>query len=334
MKKAEAISKIMALKGVQKVQTVIDIIMSIDNFKKDTLQKLNPASDYTGGPTIYFKDLYVNITYQRKLKLQVLIDRLITRHGFDKDVAGHIDVALRNDGRFFVWDGFHRCIMAALVGLTQIPASEFIHDMNIDDDAATIKEANMFEIKNGDKSPVSPGELFKAQVSGHRLEALEILKALKACKLDVEGTNSDVDAYDLGGFAFFRKNWKAFDQRHLVDASDTIKQVWPKVKSCSVMLLIGLAALLDANDNEASIKSVSITEIREKLQEIVGIDQDSKNQNYFLDKQIKGRAANSIARNLLRYGLQDLYNDNGKEVGSLLKNLGIDEDDEELLNTI
>ena len=47
MKKSEAISKIMDLKGVQKVQTIIDIIMSIENFKKDTLNKLTPTDDYS-----------------------------------------------------------------------------------------------------------------------------------------------------------------------------------------------------------------------------------------------------------------------------------------------
>ena len=60
----------------------------------------------------------------------------------------------------------------------------------------------------------------------------------------------------------------------------------------------------------------------------------SKNQSYFSEKRIQGKAAQSIARNLLRYGLEDLYNDDGKEVSSLLKNLKINEDDEELLDTI
>ena len=331
MKKSEAISKIMALKGVQKVQTIIDIIMSIDNFKKDTLNRLTPTSDYDEG--IPFSVLYVNLTYQRKLKIQAIINRLIDRGYFDKDAAGHIDIATRKDGRHFVWDGFHRCIMGALVGVTKIPYSEFIHG-NVDDDEATIKEAQLFEMRNGHSSPVSPGELFKAQVSGHRQRALEILKVLKKCKLDVEGTNPDVVAYDLGGFAFFLKNWESVDERHLIDASDMIKQTWPKVKTCSVMLLIGLAALLDANDNEESVKSVSLTAIREELKEIVGIGEKAKNQSYFTEKRVQGKGAQSIARNLLRYGLEDLYNDAGTEVSSLLKNLQIDEDDEELLNTI
>ena len=332
MKKSEAISKIMDLKGVQKVQTIIDIIMSIENFKKDTLNKLTPTDDYSEG--ICFSDLYVNLTYQRKLKIQTLINRLCERGYFDKEAAGYIDIAVRRDGRNFVWDGFHRCIMAALVGCTKMPYSEFKHGKDVDDDAATIKEAQLFEMRNGYSSPVSPGELFKAQVSGNRAEALRILKVLKSCKLDVEGTNPDVDTYDLGGFAFFRKHWESVDERHLIDASDMIKQTWPKVKTCSVMLLIGLAALLDANDNEVSVKSVSLTEIREKLKEIVGTGADSKNQSYFTEKRLQGKSAQSIARNLLRYGVEDLYNDDGEEVSSLLKKLQINEDDEELLDTL
>lgn len=328
MKKTEAFAKINAMSGVVKLSDIINIILSIDNFKSDTLDKLNPAKEYLDG--ILLNDIYVDLTYQRKLRLQAVINRLITSGVFNKDVAGHIDIAVRPDGRKFVWDGFHRCIMAALSALTKITASEFIHDKSRSESECRILEAKMFKIRNADQTKMEPGEIFKSEVVYNDETALEQLELLKKCKLDVEGTNPDVDAYSLGGFGFFKRHWKNYSQNHIVDSADIIRETFDEVKTLSVQLLFGLAALLDANENDVIVKTVSISEIKDKFKTLV---KDNKmKQKDVIGKTIKHFTAHSIAVNILKMGVEDCFNDNGNEVKSLIKYLEIDDDDVELLS--
>jgi len=316
MKKSEAFAKINAMSGVVKLSDIIRTILSIDNFKSDTLDKLNPAKEYLDG--ILLNDIYVDLTYQRKLRLQAVINRLIDSKGFNKDVAGHIDIAVRPDGRMFVWDGFHRCIMA-----------EYIHDKLFTQTECRVLEAKMFKIRNADQTKMEPGEIFKSEVVYNDKTALDQLELLKKCKLDVEGTNPDVDAYSLGGFAFFKKHWETYSQNHVVDSANIIRETFDEVKTMSVQLLFGLAALLDANENDDIVKTVSISEIKDSFRKIV---KDNKmKQKDVIGKTIRNFVTHSIAVNILRMGVQDCFNDNGSEVKSLIKYLEVDDDDLELL---
>ena len=328
MKKSDAISKINAMTGVQKLSTIINLLLSIDNFKEDTLDKLNFSMDYTEGTPL--DEIYVDLTYQRKLKIQEILNILINSAGFDKDAAGHIDLAVRNDMRKFVWDGFHRAIMAALCGITKIPTSDFTRPKDSTPEEMVKKEASLFERRNGVRKAVSPAELFKAQVVAQQPEALEILEVLKKAKLNVEKIIDDKDFYDLGGFAFFKKHYKTFEERHLVDASAYIKKAFPNTKNCSVILLIGLTALLEANSSDESTKSASHTEISNKFVEI----SVKAKQKDFITPRLQGKNPQSVAWNLLKAGLGDCYNDNGEEVRSLLLTLGLDDDELEQLEEL
>ena len=191
MKKSDAISKINAMTGVQKLSTIINLLLSIDNFKEDTLDKLNRAVAYTEDGLIPIDEIYVDLTYQRRLRLQALLNRLIESGGFDKEVAGHIDLAVRVDGRKFVWDGFNRVIKAGISGITHMPPSIYTHDKSLSVEKQVMKEAKMFKVRNADQSSMEPGEIFKSEVVFQDPIAMKILSLLKRCKLDVEGTNPD-----------------------------------------------------------------------------------------------------------------------------------------------
>ena len=201
MKKQEAFGQINAMSGIVKLETIINTLKSIDNFQEETINKLNPVDDYSGGTPL--SDIYIDLDYQRRLKSQEIINRLVDGNGYDKTAAGHLDLAERNDGRLFCWDGFHRGIMAGIAGCTNIPCSKYSHTKGIKTKKEQEIEANKFELRNGQASKVSAGALFKAQVTGNKPEALATLEVMKTCKLNIEGVNKDVDAYDLGGFAFF-----------------------------------------------------------------------------------------------------------------------------------
>ena len=334
MKKSDAFGQINAMSGIVKLIDIINIIKSIDNFKEETLDKLKPVDDYVGGTPL--DEIYIDLSYQRKLKLQELLNRLLSHNGFDKTAAGHLDLYTRNDGRPFCWDGFHRGIKAGIAGCTNIPCSVIPHDPGTTEAKAQEKEANKFELRNGQKSTVSAGSLFKARVTGNRPDALETLEVMKTCKLNIEGVNPDVDAYDLGGFAFFLKHYNNYETRHLQEASIIIRDTWKNTKTMSVTLLIGLTHFLTANSELDKAVLISL-EISRKIKEIVGTGAKTKNQQYFLKPMLKGKTAESVSYNLVEKAFNikgesnPLYNDNGAEVKSFFKHLGLEEDELESL---
>ena len=331
MKKSQAFAQIGAMTGVVKLSDIIMIILQIDNFKLDTLKKLKPAIGYEGEDLTLLSEIYVDLTYQRKLKIQTIINRLIDSGGFDKAVAGHIDLAVRPNGRQFVWDGFHRCIKAAICGLLEIKASKFIHDINHSEEQCQKIEAEMFKVRNADQTSMAPDEIFKAKVvfreKGDTTD--KQLTLLKRCMLNVAGTNSDSSAYDLGGFGMFDKNWDSVDTRFMVESSEIIRKAYPNVKTMSVNLLLGMAALLHANEKDTTVNTASITEIKNKFAEMT--EGGEVLQADFIKPLIAGKKIESVGRNLLKQGLSSLYNDDGAEVQSLIRALGITEEDEEVL---
>ena len=324
MKKSQAFAEIMALKGVQPLKKIINTLLSIENFKSETINRLNTALPY-GGDCTAIEDIWVDLTYQRKLRIQALINRLTACGGYDKDVAGHIDLSIRVDGRMFVWDGFHRAIMAGLSGLDGIPASIFTHDKTLSNHEQVMKEAWMFKVRNAGQSPMRPEEIFKSEVVFRDEEALKILDLLKQCKLDVEGTNEDEDALSLGGFALVRKVWDKIDRRHFIDSSEIIRKVWPKDRTVSVILWCGLAKLLEANNDDNAVKTLSVFEISDAIKKHV--DPTKMKQSTFTQPRLHGKAVESTATNILNRALHDIYNDNGNEVKSLITYMGIKEDE-------
>ena len=83
MKKKEALEQIGSMKGIVKLQDILNIIHKIDNFKTDTLDKLSKAEGYGDEDTIALSDIYVDLSYQRKLKIQTIINRLVIQNQLD-----------------------------------------------------------------------------------------------------------------------------------------------------------------------------------------------------------------------------------------------------------
>ena len=127
--------------GPHKITDVIAIIVSASQYQQQGLFNNSPYGNIVNQEfddifydeeiiaelKKYFpnglEDLYVDITYQRYLKLKQLIDHLerfdmsgTTPLGFNRMLCGSIDIAIRPDGKGFVWDGFRRCIIALLNG--------------------------------------------------------------------------------------------------------------------------------------------------------------------------------------------------------------------------
>ena len=101
---------------------IVDLIRNIPTLKKEGLFRDLIFDNYyndnelifhpTTGKKISLRDVKVDLTYQRVLKLKVLIQHLRAKDkdnnpmNYDKMCAGSIDIAIRPEGDIYVWDGF------------------------------------------------------------------------------------------------------------------------------------------------------------------------------------------------------------------------------------
>ena len=95
--------------GEHSILGIVQKIKDIKNLKVD-LDALADGSQFYAdyGDTCNMRDLYVDITYQRKVRLQKLMNHLEELEGYDTAVAGTIDTIVRpnigKSGKKFVWD--------------------------------------------------------------------------------------------------------------------------------------------------------------------------------------------------------------------------------------
>ncbi len=69
------------------IQEIIDTIRQVCNHHTDTTDSFKMVSDDYQGQTVALSDLYVDMSYQRRIRLTKIINKLKAISGFDKDVA-------------------------------------------------------------------------------------------------------------------------------------------------------------------------------------------------------------------------------------------------------
>ena len=237
--------------GVYSVGDLIDAILQISNFKSKTLPKISPTgippSYPEGTPIVSLYDLWVDMDYQRKIQLVILIANLEKKSGFCKTPAGTIDYALRNDGRKFVWDGLGRCLMAGMIDMKALTYSATVHEKDTSDRDAQKLEANWFSTKNGLQRKPKSEEIFKANVCEELPDAMKKLETLKKCGLNIEGLNPLAKIL-LTGFKAFDTNYEKMSEENWIDASDIIQTAWSNMKTVAVYGLTGVAYTLKMNE--------------------------------------------------------------------------------------
>jgi hypothetical protein len=244
----------------------------------------------------------VCITYQRKMRLLKLLKKLYNAGGFDKRAAGHIDVAKRPNGDYYIWDGFRRAFMALFCGIDHMPASVFSHEYGKTVTECEKYEARMFKIRNSDIEPMKAEEIFRAKVIYDDPEALTFLSFLKDCELDVEHLNPGNK--ELGGIVHLEKTWKHnhVQKDNLVTASYIIQKAWPKDSVVSSYLLCGLGKFLDVNENMN--KSYDTDDILIAFKKFINV-RPARKQEELTGKRLNKAPADSIAYCIAKYVMEE-----------------------------
>lgn len=308
------------------LQDLVDIGKSVDNFKKTTLDKIVLPKQYdsTNLNLVKLDSIRVDIAYQRKMRLKKLVDKLKREGGFNKETAGHIDIAIRPDGSMFVWDGFRRAFMAGLVGLEQIPASIYYHPKNRTIKQCQEYEAKMFKTRNAETEAMKQEEIFRSEIMYKDPEALKFLNFLIECKLDVEELNPGNK--ELGGFVQLQNVWKNSHITHdnLIEASRIIQTTWPSDPVVSGYLLCGLAKFLDINDEIDY--SIDLEEIQEKFHLYVNVNPPKK-QESLTSRRLNKAPNTSIAYYIALY----VMNMDNSTLSQFVPYLDMDNDELELV---
>lgn len=310
-----------------KLSNLTDIAKSVNNLKEKTLSALQTTTPYdaTDRHLVDLSNLYVCIKYQRKMRLGKIIKKLKTHDGYKKEAAGHIDVALRPNGKMYIWDGFRRAFMASLVGLETIPASVYPHPKTRTDEECEKYEAMMFKIRNGDIEKMLPEEIFRSKIIYRDKEALQFLEFLRDCGLDVEGLNPS--GKQFGGFVAVETAWK-FGHRtpqSMITASSIIQDVWKTDPAISGYLLCGVAAFLDANESTVCYDEETIIDAFRKFINVVPTRKQSDLTRHRLTTKTDESIAYYIAKNVIEM--------KAKELKQLCDELNLDSDDLEIIDS-
>ena len=260
--------------GEHKLIDIIKIIVEADQYQKEGLFNNSPFGRifnkdfddnfYPNEITKQLKelfpngleDLWVDITYQRVLKLKKIVDHLRRKdmHGadlmFNKMLCGSVDIAVRPNGKGFVWDGFRRCIIAILNGKRFIKTSIEHHDTSTSIEDCRKLEAFVYEVKNGESESMAKEELYKSGVVYQKEDALKLQKVIVEMCVDVLGTNPGNP--ELGAFSEFQDTVlkeRLGSTDYLVQASFKQQKAWSD-PTLTGYLTCGLAKFLDTLDKE------------------------------------------------------------------------------------
>jgi len=222
-----------------------------DNFYKDVALIMHPKT----GDKISLENCYVDLTYQRVLKLRQLVDHLkaTDRNNapmqYDKMCAGSIDVAIRPDGKIYVWDGFRRSLIALLKGIRYPLFSIYVHPKTNTIQECRATEAFAFKKRNGDNEAMAKEELYKSGIVFQNPKDLKTKNCLEESQLDVLKTIPEA-VQSLAGFAEFEKylHNNIVTEKQLIMSSRIISQAWKDESTVSSYVILGTAMLMSLFD--------------------------------------------------------------------------------------
>ena len=328
--------------GEHKLIDIVKKILSISSRKHKTqvflsLQKVtNEYREKCSG--INLNDVWVDISYQRSLKLKKIYEHLQLKDedenevGFSIMLCGTVEFAIRPNDRVFVWDGFRRCIISLLKGIDCIPANVEKHSDKWSDRKCQKKDAFAFTQKNSAMEPMKAEELFKAGCAMGTKKYIDIKEVLVDCELDILQINQGKPK--LGGYVEFEKlvTKSPFSEGvtkpsndFVIEASKMIQSAW-KGQEVSGFMLSGLSHYLHANEVDGENGNhfyIPKSEIEEKLESYV--TESEGTQSDCTKDRLHSMTRHSVAWRICK-------NVMGMSSIDASKFIGMDDDQAEMLN--
>ena len=294
--------------GDHKFTDIIKIITSCTTFTDETINSFVGAVYEEFDSTVPLDELYVDLTYQRKLKLLKILQHLKRKYngkmGFSKEKAGHIDIAIRPNGRKYVWDGFRRAIMALLCNMKEIACSVYTHNPNISNLKARQYEAELFLARNDKNETMGAAEIFFARVAKGEEQAKEMRSVLDRANIDILGLRPG--GKQMGGFAFVEKMLgyhervegekvtKTIEDDNFIDASLSIQSAWSTNSSVGSYLVCALA------NTRALIKENDPTTTEGMLDKMLADYAKNNTQKSLTENRISNKPLESVTYNILK----------------------------------
>ena len=297
--------------GEYLVSEIVKIIQQCDTLPKKSIDSFVPALyDKEDGESLYeLSKLWVDLNYQRKLKLKNLLNNLKSHKGFSKEKAGHIDIAIRPNGKAFDWDGFRRAVMALLCGMEKIAVSVYKHKRSRSNIDCRQYEAELFLARNAKNEAMGANEIFFARYAKGEAEALKMNTVLTRANINVCGLKPG--GKNMGGFAFVEKSLgyhermdgevvnKQISDDDFVFASQLIQSAWSKDPSIGAYLVCGLA------NTRAILRSDSDSDYDDTdIEEAITKYASSNTQKDLSDNRVSNKPLQSVTYNILKYAMK------------------------------
>lgn len=122
------------------------------------------------------ENLRISDAYQRTI-VPARVSRI--EKSFDSDAFGSLTVGERSDDSLWVVDGMQRLTAAIRLGIPAVPCDVFRSD-------GPEHEAKVFRLKNKERTSVSAGALFKAQLVEGDPQTVEIARVVKEAGLKLK----------------------------------------------------------------------------------------------------------------------------------------------------
>jgi hypothetical protein len=345
--------------GTTTIGKIVDTIKSIDKLsiknQQLTASQPSPYKDLDYFPMSSIRDMKVDFTYQRFLRLRVLFNHLDTNNAngrFIASRAGALNVRRRKDGEEYLWDGLRRAVLAGIKNIWELPALVIPHDMSLTETQQQREEAEDFSAFNGKATEkMRKEEIWKSDCIAQDSKALVLKDIFRDCKIDVLSVIGNDDYTSLGGFATFQNSalgWGRIEieRDYLIRACDIIRNSFPNDKSFKGMAVVGVAYYLKTvdklyqecqNDDETSLDCELVDDlylddqiITDQLTDYVTNGEDIVQANIINPNQ-SNRQIESVSYNLFNKVIKNHFKGERKEriysiQEQLIDTLGLEKD--------
>jgi hypothetical protein len=167
---------------------------------------------------IAVEELNISDAYQRTI-VPGRVNR-ITK-SLDQDAFGSLTVGERGDGSLWVVDGMQRLTAARKLGIGMVPCDVFESD-------GQEHEARVFRLKNKERTNVSAGALFNAQLTEGDAQTKEIVSVVARVGLKIRLKDGGGSGWPyIAAVKALERSYQRIQSEGLFDLLSILCEVWP-----------------------------------------------------------------------------------------------------------